>query len=118
MRIARLYLTLLLLTLWVTGSAQQRVLKYCEVTTHVGTFSTSKIKVELIMGNVDSLFSFKDSSVKESLMKVVTMPTAPDILNYMSSLGWSLAAVNTIPLSEYTFYYFSREFSENELQKR
>ncbi|MBN9383245.1 MAG: hypothetical protein J0H74_20995 [Chitinophagaceae bacterium] len=62
---------------------------------------------------MDSLFSFKDTTIVSNLVKVKTLKTLPDVLNYMSSLGW--APVSGMPPYLSASICFRREFDSSEL---
>ena len=96
---------------------QTKVAKYCEVTTFVGGFA-GKLHVELITGKVDSLLLLEDAATKSQLQKVTTMKTAPDILNYMSTMGWLLVSVTTISPYKKTNYYFVKEFATTNVNNK
>ncbi len=71
----------------------------------------------ILLGELDSLFSFKDSSIIDNLKKVNTLTTAADILNYMSNLG--LTFITVIPFGYSTGterFYFRRTFNQQDMQ--
>ncbi len=95
--------------------AQNKIVKYCEVVTSERGFSAGNIVVTFSIGKIDSLFSPKDPNIKSQLQKLTTFKTASDILNYMSSIGWSFINVTSIATSGSNRYYFKREFDSSEL---
>ena len=95
-------------------SAQTRVDKYCEVM--VVLKNRQKRKAILDLGETDSLFAFRDSSVIIALQKVNTLKTSTDVSNYMSQLGWTLTTV--IPFEEFSVgerLYFKKTFDSWQL---
>jgi hypothetical protein len=94
--------------------AQQKVDKYCKVSIGRSGWSSKITTIEFSGGNIDSLFSFKDSTVINNLLKVRTMRSDTDVLNYMSSLGWTPLNLNTIP-SGFVVIWFRRAFDISEL---
>lgn len=107
----KLLLLLFLFAFKLTTFAQNKVIKYCEVLIYRNGFNTIG-KVKISTGKVDSLFSIKDNNLKIELQKVDILKTVPDVLNYMSSIGWSLVTLATT--GDYTLY-FKREFDPSEL---
>ncbi len=108
-------LTLLALLCLITSSfAQNKINKYCEIKTFQRGVG-NKIGVMISIGEIDSLFSFKDSTVKTSLQKVETLKTVSDVLNYMASLGWTLISSTAIHLSGTKNFYFKKEFDYSDL---
>jgi hypothetical protein len=89
-------------------TAQSKVTEYCEIATF--RKSDTKVKAWLVIGEVDSLFSSVDSSGVHSLQKIHSLETTPDILNYMTRLGWSISFVATMPA--HTYFYFKKEFEK------
>ena len=75
---------------------------------------SQKIKLSFSGGSIDSLFSFKDSTIISNLAKVKEMATIPDVLNYMSSLGWTPVNMVSGGLGLYTVI-FRRTFDMSEL---
>jgi hypothetical protein len=61
---------------------------------------------------MDSLIAFKDAAIKPNLEKVTILKTEADILNYMSSLGWSLIQFTGL---NNKYFIFKREFEKSEL---
>lgn len=99
----------------ISSFAQNRNIKYCEVVTYERGFSANHLVIEISLGQVDSLFSLKDDKLKAQLLKVNNLKTASDVLNYMSSLGWSFIAVTSISTGGTNRYYFKKEFDPSEL---
>jgi hypothetical protein len=105
--------SLFILSVFVTHiRAQSKVFKYCEITATEGLRGNASTYI--IQGKIDSLFSFKDSTVKSNLEKVNTFRTLPDALNYMASLGWVLVTGIVGPGRGIDFF-FKREFNKSEL---
>ena len=99
-----------------SATAQNKITKYCEIVTNVG--AKDKARIKFTQGEADSLFSFKDSTIKNSLIRVSNFKTVPDALNYMSSLGWTLITA-TMGLWNGTNirFYFKKEFDPSEISK-
>ena len=96
--------------------AQTRIDRYCQVSIDPKNGFTSKTVATISFGQVDSLFSFQDSSIIIKLKKVNELTTSTDVLNYMSNLGWTL--VNVIPFGLYTSrekLYFRKTFEAIDL---
>ncbi|MBS1597472.1 MAG: hypothetical protein JST75_04560 [Bacteroidetes bacterium] len=99
------------------ASCQSKIEKYCIVEAyHKNGFST-KISIRLVNGEVDSLFSFADSAVKNNLAKIKELNSIPDALNYMANLGWTLVTATTFSTGGSTNLYFKKEFEKSELAK-
>ena len=95
--------------------AQTKVDRYCQVT--VDKVMYSKKNVKLYFGSEDSLFSFKDSSEIARLKRISKLTEAPDVLNYMSNLGWKLISVIAFGSDNLADrFYFKKEFDSNELK--
>ncbi len=95
--------------------AQNKITKYCEVVTFEKGFSAGNIVTTISTGKVDSLFLPKDASLKSQLQKVTSFKNAPDVLNYMGLLGWSLVSTTSISTSGTNRFYFKKEFDPSEL---
>ena len=107
----KLLLLLFLIAFKLPAFAQNKVVKYCEVIGYNGeTFNREKSKFLLSIGIVDSLFSSKDTNLKVQLQKVNSLKTSSDVLNYMSSIGWTL-----VTISVGDRFYFKKEFDPSEL---
>lgn len=108
----KLLLLLLLSAFKLTTFAQNKVVKYCVVQAEPKAFSRDWeiVTVKLSMGKVDSLFNFKTPNMKNQLQKVTSFDNRPDVLNYMSSIGWSL-----VTISAGDRFYFKKEFDPSEL---
>ncbi len=94
--------------------SQKKVDKYCEIMTYEKGFG-QKLRIILSLGEVDSLFSFTDPSIKTTLQKVTSLKTVPDVLNYMSLLGWKLVNSTAISVSGTKNFYFKKEFEDSDL---
>ncbi len=91
--------------------AQTKIEKFCQVIIEPRNGFTVKTKAVISFGESDSLFLFKDSLVLVQLRKVNELKTSTDVLNYMSSIGWTLVSV--IPFGTSTameHFYFKRAF--------
>jgi len=98
----------MMLTCVTASFAQQKVDKYCVVVMNYHGF---KARPTFFAGNVDSLFSFKDSTIINNLVRVKELKSVPDVLNYMSSIGWTLVGTPT----GWGYIYFRRSFDLSEL---
>jgi len=105
-------LFLMLLTFKLPAFAQNKIVEYCEVNCETKAFSHNNemIIVKLVIGKVDSLFSFKDSKFKLQLQKVTSFDNRPDVLNYMTLIGCSLVST-----ANDQRFYFKKEFDLSEL---
>ncbi len=111
-----IYLIILLSFSTILTHAQDKIVKYCEIDIQEVGLSGGKFRVELFIGKVDSLFSPQNINVKNDMQKVKSLSTAPDVLNYMSSLGWSLVTVTGITGRKYL--YFKKEFKLSDLNDK
>ncbi|HEY5464575.1 MAG TPA: hypothetical protein VIJ95_15035 [Hanamia sp.] len=79
-----LFVPFLLLSFTSQILGQNKITKYCEIVVSTG-INGHRIHISLSSSKVDSLFNFKDPTVKINLNKVTTFKTIPDVINYMSS---------------------------------
>jgi len=104
---------------FVTSIHAQKIDKYCEVVCYLKALAVERCNPHIQLGEADSLFSFKDPSVVESLKKVNKFNTRTDVLNYMSRQGWTLVSTNTLgsnALGTNTHYFiFKKSFDPGEL---
>lgn len=107
-------LPVVLLLLTTTAFAQRKVTKYCVVSGYAVSLLGAHIRVHY--GEVDSLFSFKDSSVKRNLQKVSSFKTLPDALNFMGTLGWKLVGMVNDESRSLIRFYFKKTFAPEELE--
>ena len=106
-----LFIQAILICIALSSPAQKKVERYCVFTRHLWN-SYDKITFTLRQGKIDSLFSFKDSSIQTNLVNAAaTIRTVPDLLNYMASQGWSL-----VPHQLTEFLIFKKEFDPSELK--
>jgi hypothetical protein len=110
------HLLLLLILILASVSyvhAQTKVEKYCQVT--IGTnYPGHKKTAKMLIGENKGRFALKDSAVLKELNQVNDFSTGPDILNYMTQIGWNLVSIHSIsPL--YEVFYFKRTFDSSEL---
>lgn len=111
----KLLITLAIGVMCHSSIAQNKITRYCEIESdRIGR----QEHLRLSKNKVDSLFSFRDSTIKNNLDKVSTFKTVPDALNYMSSLGWRLitATMANWQTTEIRFY-FKKEFDPSEISK-
>jgi hypothetical protein len=114
-RLMKKYFILLVMVLGIgiQGWAQQKVVRYCVLLTRPKkTFSTTRMVVELQSGDHQELFAFRDTLVMAQLRKVTELETMPDLLNYMSGIGWTFAGPYG---SIFGIFVFKREFDVGEL---
>jgi hypothetical protein len=77
-----------------TGKIDQ----FCELTAQGRIFS-NKITIDIDFGEGRSMFSFKDTRIKDELSgKVRKFKSTVDALNYLGAKGWKL--LNAFPVSE------------------
>jgi hypothetical protein len=93
--------------------AQNKITRYCEIENWM---IRGKTNIKLTRSEVDSLFSFRDSTVKIKLENVSNFHTVPDALNYMGYLGWTLLSATITP-SGFKTFYFKKEFDPSEISK-
>lgn len=75
-----------------------KVEQYCEMTAQGRLFS-NKITIDLDFGEGKSMFSFKDTRIKDEVSgKVRKFKSTVDALNYLGGKGWKL--LNAFPVAE------------------
>ena len=99
-----------------------KVDQFCEMTAQGRLFS-NKITIDLDFGEGRSLFSFKDTRVKDEVSgKVKKFKSTVDALNYLGGKGWKL--LNAFPVTESTglggnqnvyHFFFVKSFDKSEL---
>lgn len=103
-------------TLCLSSTAQNKAEKYCEIiASEGGILRNFKAHISLNYGRVDSLFSFRDSTLIDRLNKVNTLKSFPDVLNYMASLDWKLEAIVYRSKGDSYNFFFEKEFNQSEL---
>lgn len=112
------HIILTICILLLTGAksfSQTRVTKYCYFEAYYKNgFTTSKFTIKVRLGNIDSLFSFMDTSIISKILKIQEMDTVSDALNYMTNIGWSLVTITSSGgLRE---FYFKREFDKSDFK--
>lgn len=105
------------LSLLIYCCSAQKVERYCEVATSYKSFNRG-VNVKIDFGKDSTLFSFRDKSIYGKLALVDSYTSTVDMLNYMSSLGWTL--VNSISdqssgSTNRIYYYFKKTFDQIEL---
>jgi hypothetical protein len=95
--------------------AQNKITRYVEIVTQ--KYNNRRTDINMSISRVDSLFSFKDSTIKINLNKVSTFNTVPDALNYMASLGWTLITATFDHSVLEIRFYFKKEFDQSEISK-
>lgn len=106
---------LILLTTYSFSFSQTKIDKYCEVLMKSKNNYTVKEIASISFGKNETLFAIKDSSIILNLLKVNSLTTSTDVLNYMSSLGWKLVSINAFGPSIYERIYFKKEFDLSQL---
>ena len=98
-----------------------KVDQYCEMIAQGRLFS-NKITIDIDFGEGRSMFSFKDTRVKEEFTgKVKKFKSTIDALNFLAAKGWKL--VNSFPVSESSglsvqivyHFYFVKTFDKKDL---
>jgi hypothetical protein len=107
-----------ILSLLMYCCSAQKAERYCEVSTSFKSFNRG-VNVKIDFGKDSTLFSLKDKLIKEKLSLVDNYTNVVDMLNYMSSLGWTL--VNSISdestgSTSRIYYYFKKTFDQSELE--
>lgn len=93
--------------------AQNKVKKYCEVSYSYGLFEP---RYKIDYGQDRKYNPLKDSVHIEQLLKVKSMRTRIDVLNYMSGLGWDFISIGG-GQDVSVVMIFSREFDPAELSE-
>jgi len=71
--------------------------------------------ISLVTSQADSIFGWKDPAVLLQLSRVAGFQNPVDVLNYMGSIGWTLAATTSIA-GPVHFFYFKKSFDPAELK--
>ena len=95
--------------------SQFKIDKYCQIEAYHKSGFTNAFTMRFVPGNVDSLFSFKDSSVLVGLNKLNGLKSIQDALNLMASQGWKFIAVTTTGSIGPLYFYFRKEFDKADL---
>lgn len=103
-------------------SDTSRIDQFCEMTSQGRLFS-NKITIDIDFGEGRSLFSFKDTRIKDEVSgKVKKFKSTVDALNYLGGKGWKL--LNAFPVSEsgglsgninVYHFFFVKSFDRSEL---
>nr|WP_199079833.1 hypothetical protein [Pedobacter sp. ASV19] len=104
-----------LLAICTAAAAQARIDKYCQVRVgnpdYVLYLKNSSAKISL--GEKRELFAPRDTAMVSQLKKVNSLTTETDVLNYMSSLGWSVVNIHAIA-NKWEVIYFKKQFDAAE----
>ena len=96
--------------------SQTKIDKYCQVLMRPinNRFSEKEI-ARITFGKNETFFAFKDSSIIFDLLKVNSLTTSTDVLNYMSNLGWKLVSIVPFGPALNERIYFKKEFDSSQL---
>ncbi len=99
------------------SASAQNVEKYLEVS--ISPKWKKGVNVNIYIGEDSSLFAFKDKTIKEKIFLAKKYSSTIDVLNYLSSLGWTL--VNLIPSAfngntDGYYYYMKKTFDQAEIE--
>jgi len=67
---------------------------------------SNKVTIEIDFGQVDKLFSAKDTQVKDEFGKLLTFNSMIDALNFMSKNGYEFVNAYAITMSNQNVYHF------------
>ena len=96
-----------------TASSQSTIDKYCEIEAYYKNY-TEAFTIMFVPGNVDSLFSFKDSSVITGLKEVNGLKSISDAFNLLAKQGWKFISV--VPKGGGRIeFLFKKEFDPKDL---
>jgi hypothetical protein len=113
-------LLLLLLAAPSLSFAQNKVEKYCELIVQK-KFMSTKVNIEIDMGEEKKFFNFKDSRIKDDIGKAKTFGSTIAALNYMASINWKLVSCLQMPEPNGNVgnqcFFFKREFDPGELEE-
>ena len=98
-----------------TASSQSTIDKYCQIEAYHKTGITSVFTVRFIPGNLDSLFSFKDSNVVAGLKKVNGFSSISDAFNLLAGQGWVLITSTTLANGGSIEFIFRKDSDIKEL---
>jgi hypothetical protein len=103
-------------------SDTSKIDQFCELTAQ-GRFLSNKITIDIDFGEGRSLFSFKDTRIKDEVSgRVRKFKSTVDALNYLGAKGWKL--LNAFPVSESSglggnqniyHFFFVKSFDKSEL---
>jgi hypothetical protein len=105
-------------TLYSTAFAQSKTERYCWLKV-IGNMGKDNVQLQISLGQNDSLFAFKDTTIITKLKKVEQITTFEDGFNYLASLGWSVALPPTPFANAWRgaiVYCFKRTFDVSELR--
>ena len=92
-------------------SAQEKVVKYCEVRIFSKWGNDNRQKISMNIGNPNP--NFKDSSILDSLLAIDNFHNTVDVLDYMAKLGWDIVCISSISFSTHVIY-FKKIFDKSE----
>ncbi|HEV3222740.1 MAG TPA: hypothetical protein VGZ90_07670 [Puia sp.] len=101
--------------IWYTASSQSTVEKYCQIEAYHKNGFTSAYTIRLVPGNIDSLFSFKDSDVIDHLKKVNGLTSISDAFNLLADQGWKLIASSTLGNGAIIEFFFKKDFDRRDI---
>jgi len=117
MKFKIIFACLFMLIFCLKTSGQNKVDKYCSVQISNIKVMSVKTRATINFGDYESLFSFKDTTVIAKLQIVNSFTNSVDVLNYMSSIGWTV-----VPLTSVKYFggdierlYFKKTFDSSEL---
>ena len=74
--------------------------------------------INVNFGEDSTLFTLRDKTVKDKILRVKRYSNSVDALNYLGSLGWTLIISTTTQLGGNTdayLFYFKKTFEQSEL---
>jgi hypothetical protein len=98
-----------------TASSQSTIEKYCQIEAYHKNGFTSVYTIRLVPGNVDSLFSFKDSNVIDHLKSVNGLTSISDAFNLLAEQGWKLIASTTLGNGAQIEFFFKKDFDRKDV---
>lgn len=98
-----------------TASSQATIDKYCQIEAYHKNGFTSTFTVRFIPGNIDSLFSFKDSNVVMRLKNVNGLISISDAFNLLAEQGWKLITSITIANGGAVEFFFKKDFDRKDV---
>ena len=101
--------------IWYNASSQTTIEKYCQIEAYHKNGFTSAYSIRLVPGNVDSLFSFKDSDVIDHLKKVNGLTSISDAFNLLAEQGWKLISSTTLGNGALIEFYFKKDFDRKDV---
>jgi hypothetical protein len=111
----KILFAIFMLGICYSSFSQSTIVKYCEIEAYHKSGFTNAITIRFVPGTVDSLFSFKDSSVVYGLKKVNGLNSISDALNLLAEQGWNFMTFSSIGNGLVIKFFLKKDFDRKEL---